>query len=150
MDPCKELEAYLHDKIPLTRAMEVKVEERPDEGFALVAPLQPNINDKGTAFAGSLSALVTLAGWALLHVVLRDRGITARIAVAESTLEYREPATGTLEAACHAHMQDGIERLLQTLERKGKARIQLDGTVHSAGQLVVTFSGRYAVQVVPS
>src|SRR5690606_33240492 len=59
-----ETEAFLHAKIPLARAMGVRVERCDSEGLVLTAPLEPNHNHLGTAFGGSLAALATLAGYA--------------------------------------------------------------------------------------
>ena len=55
------LEAFLHEKIPLTRAMGLRVAESSAARLVLEAPLAANVNHLGTAFGGSLHALPTLA-----------------------------------------------------------------------------------------
>ena len=62
----RETEEFLCAKIPLTRAMQVRVEGYDKSGLVLTAPLAANHNHLGTAFGGSLAALVMLAGYALL------------------------------------------------------------------------------------
>jgi thioesterase domain-containing protein len=48
-----------------------------DQGrLTLKAPFAPNINDKGTVFAGTLNAVATLAGWSLLWLILREHNLT--------------------------------------------------------------------------
>ena len=51
--------------IPLVREMQIEVLGEAEGRLRLRAPLAPNVNDKGSAFGGSLASLMTLAGWAL-------------------------------------------------------------------------------------
>ena len=49
------LQRYLHERIPLARAMEVEVRALASDGVELGAPLAPNINHRDTVFGGSAS-----------------------------------------------------------------------------------------------
>ncbi|MFB3040360.1 MAG: YiiD C-terminal domain-containing protein, partial [Candidatus Poribacteria bacterium] len=64
------LEEYLHEHIPLSKAIGVKVVEADSAGVTLSAPLAPNINHRETVFGGSASAVAILAAWTLLYVRL--------------------------------------------------------------------------------
>ncbi|MGE5240286.1 MAG: YiiD C-terminal domain-containing protein, partial [Bacteroidota bacterium] len=66
----RELERYLHEQIPLSKAMGVEVMEASGEKVELAAPFAPNINHLETVFGGSASAVAILAAWTLLHVRL--------------------------------------------------------------------------------
>jgi thioesterase domain-containing protein len=66
-----DLQAYLHERIPLSRAMEVAVREAGSDGVVLYAPLAPNINHRDTVFGGSASAVAILAAWSALYVRMR-------------------------------------------------------------------------------
>ena len=55
-----DTERFLHEQIPLTKAMEVTLESYDGSQLVVTAPLEPNYNHLGTAFGGSLSALTTL------------------------------------------------------------------------------------------
>lgn len=55
------LRTYLHDHIPLSRAMAVEVVEASANHVLLEAPLAPNINMHGTMFGGSSATLALLA-----------------------------------------------------------------------------------------
>ena len=70
-----QLERYLHEHIPLSKAMGVSVLSVGEEAVTLRAPLAPNINHRETVFGGSASALAILAAWSLLHTRL-DRKST--------------------------------------------------------------------------
>ncbi len=67
------LKEYLYNHIPLTRAMEVKVDSISDTALTLSAPIAPNINHRETVFGGSASALCILSAWSLIHCRLRNR-----------------------------------------------------------------------------
>ena len=75
------LERTLHDEIPLTRAMDVRVAAYDGNLLRLTAPLSPNVNDKGTAFGGSLYSLAVLCGWSLLHLKVKEAGLSYNIVI---------------------------------------------------------------------
>ena len=50
-----ELQNKLHSQIPMTKLMNLKIEDYNDKELITTAPLDININDKGTAFGGSLA-----------------------------------------------------------------------------------------------
>ena len=134
-----ELEAYLHAKIPLTRAMEVRVERCDPNGVILTAPLEPNHNHLQTAFGGSLSALATLAGYCLVWKIVDDPN--CHVVVRESTAAFRRPVTSELRAVCHPPAAEALERFREDFTRKGKARIALDVVIVTEGESAVEFRG---------
>ncbi|WP_299126110.1 YiiD C-terminal domain-containing protein, partial [uncultured Alcanivorax sp.] len=68
------LAEQVRDAIPLTRHLDFQLETFDGQSLTLTAPLAPNHNDKGTFFAGSQSALLTLAGWSLTTLLARQAG----------------------------------------------------------------------------
>src|SRR5476649_1974502 len=96
MNTAADLERFLHEQIPLTAAMGVRVTECDDAHLVLTAPLGPNRNHLQTAFGGSLHALATLSGYGLLWWLLRKP--QAHIVIRESTIQYERPVRDTLRA----------------------------------------------------
>ena len=136
-----ELEQYLHDHIPLSRAMQVSVASVGEEAVILTAPLGPNINHRESVFGGSASALAILAAWSLLHTRLRGAGISCRLVIQRNTMEYELPIQGQFSAQSTLGAIDAWERFLHILSRKGKARITVTSTLEHEGQKVGYFSG---------
>jgi thioesterase domain-containing protein len=134
-------ERFLHDRIPLTRAMGVKVETHDASGLVLTAPLDANHNHLGTAFGGSLAALATLAGYALLWLELGDRD--AHLVIRRSELDYRHPVTGPLRAICRKPPEAELAAFRATFAKAGKARIRLAVTVEEAGRVCMAFAGTF-------
>jgi thioesterase domain-containing protein len=77
----ESLQAYLHDRIPLSRAMEIEVRSATPQGVTLYAPLAPNINHRDTVFGGSASAVAILAAWSVVYVRMHAEGLTGRIVI---------------------------------------------------------------------
>ena len=141
-DRLRETENFLHAKIPLTRAMQVRVASDDEHQLTLTAPLSANHNHLGTAFGGSLAALAMLTGYALLWLELGDR--YAHIVISESTLQYRRPVRGDLTATCRR--PENLATFRETFAAKGKARLQLQVGIESEGETAVVFSGTYVAK----
>jgi thioesterase domain-containing protein len=137
-----ELQAYLHEHIPLSRAMDVAVVAIDAEDVVLRAPLAPNINHRETAFGGSMSALAILAAWSLLHARCRSEGIDARLVIQRNSMEYEQPVEGDFIARARV---DELEwqRFTRMLARKGKARIGIASIIEYEGRAAGRFVGDF-------
>lgn len=138
----RELEAFLQEKIPLTRALGVRVIEV-GERVVLEAPLAPNLNHLGSAFGGSLHALPTLACYTALWTVLREAGLDSHVIVKSSAARYREPVRGVLRAICARPAGAVAAAFIGDLRRHKKAGLDLAAIVEGAapGKPAVEFSG---------
>jgi len=144
----KSLEAFLHEKIPLTKAMGLHVAESNARRLVLEAPLDRNVNHLGTAFGGSLHALPTLACYAGLWTLLREAGIDGHVVVKRSQAHYRSPVTGTLRAVCVRPPAALVKEFILDLQRHRKARMELAAVVEGGdGKPAVEFSGSFVAVV---
>jgi len=132
---------YLHGHIPLTRAMGARVAAYDGREVLVTAPLAPNHNHLGTAFGGSLSAVATLAGYALLWLELREPA--AHVVIRRSTLEFHHPVRGELRAHCRAPGAPALTAFRETFARKGKARLELRVEIIEEGRVAVEFTGTF-------
>jgi thioesterase domain-containing protein len=117
------LEHALRVDIPLARAMALSITAYDRDTLTLSAPLAPNINDKGCAFGGSLTSLMTLAGWSLLKLALDARGIAADIYVKDSTVRYLAPVWQDFSAVARLAPDETFADLFAALALRGKAGI---------------------------
>lgn len=127
-DPLAALAGH-YAAIPLTRAMDLRVEGLEGESLVLAAPLAANVNDKGCAFGGSLASLMTLAAWGWIEHALELRGVAADIYVKDSRLRYLAPVWSDFRALAQPGAAADPARFFTTLERRGKARLQMYATV---------------------
>jgi thioesterase domain-containing protein len=135
----REIEAFFHAKIPLTAAMGVRVESSDAAGLVLTAPLDANHNHLGTAFGGSLAALLILSGYGLLWLELGEAA--AHIVVRKTSLDYRRPVLDPLRAICARPSAEALATFRETFARRGKARIELHATAVEQGDVAVELRG---------
>ena len=135
-----ELQAYLHERIPLSHAMAVSVIAVEDDEVVLEAPLAPNINHRDTVFGGSAASLATLAAWCLLHARLDGR---ARLVIQHQTMAFHQPITGTFRARAELDEPQAWERFERALARKGRARMTVSAVLEYDEEIVGRFSGDF-------
>jgi thioesterase domain-containing protein len=138
-----ELERYLHEHIPLSRAMAIDVRSVSLDQVVLRAPLAPNINHHDTVFGGSASAICILAAWSLVHVRLRVEAVASRLVIQRNVMEYLLPIEGDFSA--RATITDGAAwaRFVQVLRRRGKGRIDIAAILDSNGRVAGRLAGTF-------
>ncbi len=135
------LEAYLHEVIPVSKLMGIKVESCKAGTFILIAPLEINHNHLGTAFGGSLATIATLAGYCALWSALGDPA--AHVVISRSSIQYRRPVTGSIRATCQLPPDSISVSFIKAFKRSGKARLTLDVTITENGEDRVLFTGDF-------
>ena len=139
-----EIDTFLHEHLPLARAMEAHVAGADAAGARLTAPLARNHNHHGTAFGGSLSALAMLAGWTFVRAGLERMGHGGHeVVIQEVRLTFVAPARGDLEAWVPAPDATAWESFARSLDRRGRARLDLDCELRSDGREVARAEARY-------
>ena len=138
-----ELETYLRERIPLSRAMQVRVVEIGAEHLRVAAPLAPNINHRETVFGGSAAATAMLAAWGLLYVRLRREQRPARLVIQRCVMEFLQPIGADFDAVSTLDVDEDWQRFLAGLERKGRARIAVRVQLECAHQRVGEFTGEF-------
>jgi thioesterase domain-containing protein len=137
------IEAYLHAHIPISAAMGITIVDASPVGVVLRAPLEPNLNHRSTVFGGSAASVAILAAWTLVHLRVTSTGRLARVVIQRGETDYGLPIRGAFTATCRLEDEATWARFLRTLERRGRARIDLAATLASDGQVVAAFSGSY-------
>lgn len=141
---CSELQATWHRDIPLAAAMAIAVESYDGTTLTVRAPLAPNRNLHGTAFAGALFSVCVLTGWGATWLRFREQGLTGLIVVADSRIEYHKAVTGDLVCRVTPGDED-VATAITRFRTKGRARLPLTCTVDTDADRAVTFTGQYAV-----
>ena len=136
----------LFDKINPVKTLGINLSGYARGRLELTAPLQPNVNDKGTAFAGSISSMLVLSGWGAVTLCLEEAGIHADVMAVESNTRYRRPACA--EMKCVAELGDTTQ-LMADLGIKKRGRIQIESNLYSDGELCATMTTSYAVFAKP-
>ena len=138
-----ELETYLHQHIPITRAMQVSVLSVEPQSVLLGAPLAPNINHRETVFGGSAATMATLAAWSLIHTRLLDAGKESRLVIQRNSMTYGQPISGDFTARSVIMSPEAWPAFVRTFERRGRARITASSDLLFAGNVVARFEGDF-------
>lgn len=142
-------ELFLHEMIPLAKAMGVGVEVSDDHALTLTAPKEQNRNSLNTAFGGSLVSIATLAGYGVVWELMKNDGNPDKpqwsIVVKESKAAYRRPVIGDLRAICERPAQAAIAEFKDCLARYGKAKLKLRTRVVEGGETAVDVTAAFVV-----
>jgi thioesterase domain-containing protein len=145
--PLRALEIELLSMPPVA-ALGLRLTEASADRLCLHAPLAANINDKGCAFGGSLTSLMTLAGWGLITLRLAEAGLQADVFVADSEIRYRAPLFADIDAVAELAEGESWDDFLGTLRSRGRARLTVLATVGLPEGGVATESrSRYAAKL---
>lgn len=124
MPTAAELETYLHENIPLSRHMDLRVRSATPDRLELVLPLAPNVNPHGTVFGGALAATGLVGGWMLLHAAFMRAGMSVQLVGKEGRCEFLAPATHDCVATTTCESGD-LDALLARVVERGRARQEL-------------------------
>jgi thioesterase domain-containing protein len=134
--------------MPPVAAMQPRVLDWQDGCLRMQAPLVANVNDKGCAFGGSLSSLMTISGWGLAFLELAKAGQEADIYIADSRVRYLKPVYEDLlvEVRLDTAGEGGADAidLPAALRSKGRASVRMEARTRLAdGGVAAVLVGRY-------
>ncbi len=137
---CAELQQRWETQIPISDKMGIKINQYNGYQFECSAQLNPNLNPHNTMFAGSAFTLATLTGWGMTWLLMKERGLSADIVLADSRIRYHHPVEHSPVASTSI---DGISGDLDRLESGRKARIVIHVVIYSDDVAAVEFTGTY-------
>lgn len=149
-----KLTQFFGEHLPITQFMDLDVECYDGQTLILTAPLEPNINDKQTAFGGSLYNVAVMACWGMVYLKTQEKGIQCNQVVTEGSVKYIAPVTGRLRAICHAPSDEELNIFFAGFDENGKAKITLESIIYDDEKILnvdpdikpsVKFKGQYAI-----
>lgn len=143
---CRALQDFFLLNVPLTRAAEISVHSYDGESLIFQAPLDPNINDKGTAFGGSIYVLCVSTAWGMSSLKAQELDCEGELVVAKANIEYLRPLKEIIRAEVKAPCEESLQHFKDSFERHGKAQFDLEAKVlDGAGKCCARFTGKYAL-----
>lgn len=139
---CEELLKLWHEQVPLSTQMGAHIDDYTGEVLKVVAPTSPNINHLGGMFAGSLYAMGCLTGWGLLHLMLKERDISAKVVLASGEIRYLHSAAGNALAQAERKQVQGS---IWPLIRDKKVVMTVPVKLYSGDELAAEFQGKFIV-----
>lgn len=143
----------INEAIPLSRALDARLEAYDGQQLLVSAPLEPNRNHQGTGFGGSVYSIAVIAAWGLMELLLADSGLTGSVVIQSGDMDYIEPVRQDFFALSHLPSGDEMTRFRKSLARYGKGRLMIPSRVYCgtpsidpSSQPVAAFQGRFVVQ----
>jgi len=132
--------------VPLARAAEISVRSYDGQSLVFEAPLEPNLNDKGTAFGGSTYVLCVATGWGMSSIKAQELGLEGELVVAKAEIEYLRPLREAICAEVQSPDSEAMQHFKQSFLSRGKASFELEAVVNNAeGKPCARFKGKYAL-----
>jgi len=135
--------AALRRAIPLVEHLGFTQLRFDGQRFEIDALLASNRNDKGTAFAGSLSGSANLCGWSLITLLLEAEPQPYDVVIRDARQEYFLPVTRDFTLATGLPDDAALGVFFDKLHQRGKARLDLVVEVWEQGQLCFRHSASY-------
>lgn len=144
----EKLQKKLHNEIPLTKVMNIKIKEYNNKHLITTAPLEININDKGTAFGGSLSTMTIISSWSVCWLISQELGFDSKnIVVIKNENTYKKPVTKDIFCYTQKPSVEQIEIVRKKLKEKGSASIKITSSIIEDDDVCVEFEGRYVIKL---
>ena len=113
------------------------------KGVTFRLPLKPNRNHKNTAFGGTLIAAQALASWAWMMCLLEENNLHAEVVVQRQMSEFLSPVTKDFLVETRVPSAAQIKKFLNTLKKKGKARLLIQAEALNHKKSACLYAGEY-------
>lgn len=144
----KQLEKKLHNEIPLTKFMNLEISDYTNSHLITKAPLDVNINDKGTAFGGSLATITIISAWGLSWLISKELGFnSSNIVVIKNEHSYKKPVTKDIVCYTLKPSKEDILLLKEKLQSKKSASIKINSEIIENNEVCVKFQGYYVIKI---
>ena len=145
--PLIALEQTLHREMPISVPMGIRAVAWDGRQLSVEMPLEPNRNHQYSAFAGSLNALCTVAGWGAIFLMLRRENLAGNIVIRRGQIRYSRPVRSPKIVAQSLPLDADAEAyFFELLRSMGQSKVDIHTQIADAEGPLVTFSGSYVIQ----
>lgn len=144
-----KLQQKLHNEIPLTKVMGLEIKNFDETKLITVMPLDININDKGTAFGGSLSTMTIISSWSLCYLIIESLNYnTNSIVIINNSTNFKKPVIKN-SIICNTKMpsKEDLEILKEKLKTKKSASLKVISHIIEDNEVCVEFEGYFVIKV---
>lgn len=136
----------LHKEIPLTKQMELEVSDFNHNSIVITAPLSNNINDKGSVFGGSSSALMIISAWSLIKLNCNDHNIEADIVIHKNETHWCRAMFSDLIIEAHFEKKYDFNKIKKKIAYKKHQRISCKISLQDSKNVIYsTMTAKYVI-----
>ncbi|GAA5216278.1 bifunctional GNAT family N-acetyltransferase/hotdog fold thioesterase [Corallincola platygyrae] len=143
VDWCEDLQEIWQDGIPISHALGIRILQYTGERFETRAAFNANINLHGSMFAGSLYAQACLTGWGMVHMMLKEQGVSGSIVLSKGEMSHLRPVGD--EPTAYVNRTD-VDGSVHPLRRGEQANLKVTVMVEEGDNpMAARFVGEYRV-----
>jgi thioesterase domain-containing protein len=140
------LDEFFARSLPISQYLNMRSYRYTGDSFSLAIDLAPSINDKLTAFGGSLYCVSVMNCWGMVYLQGRQRGINPNLVVSGAEIEYLLPVDDEIIVAnCQQAGNTDWDIVFDAVNNGSKARVKLNSSIYCKGREAVRFKGEYVV-----
>ncbi|HAS79815.1 MAG TPA: hypothetical protein DCR90_02780 [Fusobacteriaceae bacterium] len=142
-----ELQKYIIENIPIVKDMGFIIEKIKDNKVIVSGEYKKHINHTNSVFGGSISSVMTLAGWGRVRILIEDIDSSAIILIKNNSTDFIKPVVEDYIVITEPLLKKDIEKLIKTYNRFGKGRIKVMATLRHKTSLdtLAKFKGKFVV-----
>ncbi|MDG1772047.1 MAG: YiiD C-terminal domain-containing protein [Oceanicoccus sp.] len=140
------LDEFFAETLPITKYLNMRLHEYTGDKCSLAIDLNPSVNDKMTAFGGSLYCVSVMNCWGMVYLQGRQRGINPNMVVSHAEIDYLAPVDDeVIIATCYEPDDADWDGFFESFHNRGKARAKVSSSIWCRGKEAVRFNGQYAI-----
>ena len=141
----KKFEKFMHEQAPMTKYLNFKVEKF-DVGIVKIsAPFAADMDHKPTAFVGSINALTSVCGWAMVFMIIKEYNENPHITLLKSSVDYLLPINKDFSATCETVDGKKVDKFIKSYSKWGKSQVEVEVVVYTPIGAAAKFKGVYEV-----
>lgn len=141
----EKLQRYIEENIPIVREMGFIVEETGDERIVVSGEYCRHINHTKSVFGGSISSVMTLAGWGRVRLLIEEFDPLATVVIKSNSTDFIKPVTEDYVVYTEIIGEKNIAKFRKTYEKFGRGRVEVEACLTHRGshEVLARFKGEF-------
>lgn len=140
-----ELQKYIIENIPIVKKMGFTIENIEGNQIIVSGEYKKHINHTNSVFGGSISSVMTLAGWGRIRVLIEDIDKDAIILIKSNSTDFIKPVIEDYIVITEPIQQKDIEKLKKIYYKFEKGRIIVKAILkhRNSDEILAKFTGEF-------
>ncbi|OQY41457.1 MAG: hypothetical protein B6227_05005 [Fusobacteriia bacterium 4572_74] len=140
-----ELQKYIIENIPIVKEMGFIIENIENNQIIVSGEYKKHINHTNSVFGGSISSVMTLAGWGRVRILTEDIDNNAVILVKNNSTDFIKPVVEDYIVITEPLIENDIEKFKKIYKKFGKGRIMVKAVLkhRNSDDILAKFTGEF-------
>lgn len=140
-----ELQNYIVKNIPIVKEMGFIIEDIGDNQVIVSGEYKKHINHTNSVFGGSISSVMTLAGWGRVRILIEDIDKNAVILIKSNSTDFIKPVVEDYIVITESLLEKDIEKFKKIYNKFGKGRIMVNAVLkhRNSNEILAEFIGEF-------